>query len=152
MFFLYHHHSLPTPHSLFKKKFGQSCEFGGCPGVMPPAPQVSSLSRRIPTPPLWDPGVPSGSLPSQPFLSVCCYLSTLSQSVLSPSLSVSCLLLLSLSPMLQRSSPPSFLGAGPVVPCLSTWTHTQHTLTHAPLARAWLLAPRPGEQSPIETP
>lgn len=72
MFFLYHHHSLPTPIVSLKKSLASHVNLGGAQELCPPPPQVSSMSRRIPTPSLWDPGVPSGSLPSQPFLSVCC--------------------------------------------------------------------------------
>lgn len=121
-------------------------------------PGFHSLSGRISTPPLWDPGLPSGTPPYQPFLSVCCHFSTLCHNVLNPS---QCRLLSPYphcplhTPEVLRSQ--AFLVQAWWFPDLSTWTQTQHTLTHAPLARAgaWLLAPRLqglGNRAPLKHP
>jgi hypothetical protein len=88
--------------------------------------------------------------PSHHVLPVCSYLYTLS-AFLEPFSQCSCFLKASLDPHAREVlHPQAFLLQSWCFRDLSTWTRIQHT--HGLLARAWLLAPRPGEQSPIETP
>lgn len=132
--FLYHHPSLPIPPMSLKKKFGWSCELGGCPGVRLPQSVRENLPRLCGTqvcrlgPRRWT--NPSCLLP---FLHpVSC---TPQGQLLSP-----CPPCPSCAPEVLHSQ--AFMVQARWFPDGSTWTQTQHTLTHAPLARAWLLAPR----------
>lgn len=98
-----------SPQSLKKKKFGQSCELGGCPGVR--FPQVSSLPTSVgPRCSFWDPSVPALPvclLPLFHFVSQCPERLSVSDAVSLPLLS---------SPCSRGTTLSSFLGAGLVVP------------------------------------
>lgn len=145
VFFLYHCPSLPTPIVLLKKVWTVKVNLRGTREFCthPPA-GFHSLSGRFPTPPMWDPGVSSGTPPSQPFLSAASSPPCLPTS--SVLLSVSAALSLPHCPPPYSRGPasPGFLGVGRVVPCFkhvdSYTTHT-HTCSPcpclAPGSKAW---------------
>lgn len=105
--------SLPTPKSLLKS-LGSQVNLRGVQGGL--LPQVSTVCQEESLPYLWDPGVPSGTSQSQPFLSVCCHFSTLFCSVLNPS---QCQLFspcLTVPPCSRGPATPKLSWCRPVVP------------------------------------
>lgn len=110
--FLYHHPPFRPP-VVSLKNFGQSDELGGRPGGL--LPQVSTVCQEESLPYLWDPGVPSGTSQSQPFLSVCCPF-TLFCSVLNPSRCQLFSPCLTVPPCSRGPATPKLSWCRPVVP------------------------------------
>lgn len=134
--------SLPTPivpEKVWAVKVNLRVPENSAPCACPSRPGFHSLSGRFPTPAcgsrcvFWGPRHPSPS----------CLLPLLHPVWQCPCFCQLLCLCLTVPPGCPGGpASPGFLGVGRVVSVLSTWTHTQHTLTHAPLARAWLLVPK----------